>query len=514
MKELNVALIDRPRPPAPFTPRDWAAVGFRQRRVIVNTFLAVFGAVVLITWLMPTQYESETEILVKRERTDPVISPDNSQQASAQPEVTEQDLNSEVEILHSHDLLEKVAVESGLRDRVRDSRIRTVALALGFAHDTLLAMGQDPRTVRATVQLDGNLKIEPLKKTKLIKITYRSPDPRLSNTVLQTLVRLYMEKHLEVHRAPGAIDFFQAQADHYRQQLSDAEKRIAEFGKSQGGVAPQLEKEVVVRKLNDFKSDMAETRAAIAATERRITELQILQAARPSRLASQVKTSDNPLLLQQMKSTLLTLQLKRTELLNRYSEEYSLVKEVNAQIAQTQEAITKAERTPVREEVTDRDATHEWLTSELVKTRAELTSLRAKLATTSQTVDAYNQNARQLNGTEVTQQDLVRKQRTAEESYLLYSRKQEEARISQELDQKRIFNVSVAENPTLPAIPASPNWPLNILLGALLAVLGGVGVGLALDYIDPSFRTPDEVEAFLGTPVLASLSLEAGETSL
>jgi uncharacterized protein involved in exopolysaccharide biosynthesis len=514
MKELNVALIDRPRPPAPFTIRDWAAVGFRQRRVILGTFLAVFGAVVLITLLMPTQYESEVEILVKRERMDAVVSLANSQQTSAQPEVTEQDLNSEVEILHSHDLLEKVAVESGLSSRIRDSKLRTIAFAFGFAHDKVTALGQDPRTVRATVQLSNTLKIEPLKKTKLIKITYRSSDPRLSNTVLQTLVRLYMEKHLEVHRTPGALDFFQAQADQYQKQLSDAEKTIADFGKSRGVVAPQLEKEVVVRKLNDFESDMAETRAAIAAGERRITELQILQAARPSRLTGQVKVSDNPLLLQQMKSTLLTLQLKRTELLNRYAENYPLVKEVDVQIAQAQDALAKAERTPFREEVTDRDTTHEWLTSELVKARAEVTSLRAKLATTSQTVETYNQHAQQLNGTEVTQQDLVRKQKAAEENYMLYLRKQEEARISQELDQKRIFNVSVAEEPTLPAMPASPNWPLNLLLGGLFAGLAAIALGLSLDYIDPSFRTPDEVEAFLGVPVLASLSLETGERSI
>ena len=93
-----------------------------------------------------------------------------------------------------------------------------------------------------------------------------------------------------------------------------------------------------------------------------------------------------------------------------------------------------------------------------------------------------------LNGTEVTQQDLVRKQKAAEENYMLYLRKQEEARISQELDQKRIFNVSVAEEPTVPAMPASPNWPLNVLLGALFAGLAAIGLGLSLDYIDPSFR--------------------------
>jgi len=511
MKDLNLALIDTPSVPATFTVRDCAAVGFRQRRVILATFLALFGASVLITWLMPTQYESEAEILVNRERTDPVVSPGNPQESLGQPDLTEQDVNSEVEILKSQDLLAKVAVDSGLNTKIHVSRLRALAVAFGFMREKRPTLGQDPAVVRAVMQLEKNLNIEPLKKTKLIKITYRSTDPQLSATVLQSLVRLYPEKHLELHRVPGALKFFQTQTELYRKQLFDAEKQLAEFGASKGVVAPQLEKEVVIRKLNDFQGEAAETRAAIAATEKRIAELEKLQADTPARLTAQVRTSDNPMLLQQMRSTLLTLELKRTELLNRYEEDYPLVKEVEAQIAQARDALAKAEGSPLREEVTDRDSTHEWLKSELAKDRAELISLKGKLTVTSQTVVGYNQQAQQLNGSEITVQDLTRTAKAAEDNYILYSRKQEEARISEELDQKRILNVSVAEQPTLPVAPVSPNWPLNVLLGAVLAGFVGISLGWVLDYADTSFRTPDEVERVLSIPVLASLSLEGAE---
>ena len=138
-------------------------------------------------------------------------------------------------------------------------------------------------------------------------------------------------------------------------------------------------------------------------------------------------------------------------------------------------------------------------------------SLQGKVAMTLDTVAAYRRQAQQLNNTEIAQQDLVRTAKEAEDNFVLYSRKQEEARISQALDQKRIINVSVAEEPTAPVLPASPNWPLNVLLGAVLAVLASVGLGLARDYVDSSFRTPDEVEVSLCVPVLASLSIETGE---
>jgi uncharacterized protein involved in exopolysaccharide biosynthesis len=509
MKELSASPNDTPRSLSPLTVRDCAALGFRQGGTILYTFLIVFSAVVAITWVMPAEYESEVKILVKRERVDPVISPENNASPVIQPDLTEEDLNSEVEILKSQDLLEKVAVESGLKELAPESRFK--GFTQGWIRDKQPPASQDIRTVRATRLLEEKLKIEPLKKTRLIKVTYRSTSPRLAAAVLQTLVRLYTEKHLDVHSAPGALDFFQTQTEQYRKQLAEAEKKMAEFGGAKGVVAPQLEKEMAVRELNDFKAEAGQTRAAIAATKKRIATLEQLRAARPARLTAQVRISDNPLLLQQMKSTLLNLELKRTELLSKYAPGYPSVQEVDAQIAQARDALARAEAAPVREEVTDRDATHEWLTSELAKARAELISLEGKLAVTADTVNAYRRQAQQLKDSEIVQQDLVRKAKAAEENFVLYSRKQEEARISQTLDQKRIINVSVAEAPTLPAVPASPNWPLNLLLGVLLAGLASVGLGLVKDYIDPSFRTPDEVEVFLSIPVLASLSLESGE---
>jgi capsular polysaccharide biosynthesis protein len=42
------------------------------------------------------------------------------------------------------------------------------------------------------------------------------------------------------------------------------------------------------------------------------------------------------------------------------------------------------------------------------------------------------------------------------------------------------------------------------MLGTLLACLTSLGLAFTADYLDPSFRTPDEVEAYLGIPVLAS----------
>ena len=103
------------------------------------------------------------------------------------------------------------------------------------------------------------------------------------------------------------------------------------------------------------------------------------------------------------------------------------------------------------------------------------------------------------------QQDLTRARKSAEDNYLLYRRKQEEARISDALDRTRIVNVAVAEAPTVPSVPAtvSPIWWL--MLGAIVGSALGVATTYLVDYLSPHFHTPQEVEGVLGIPVLASL---------
>ena len=66
--------------------------------------------------LLPRKYEAEMKILVNRERVDPVVTSNPEAQAgpSIVPVVSEEDLNSEVELLKSRDLLEKVVVACGL----------------------------------------------------------------------------------------------------------------------------------------------------------------------------------------------------------------------------------------------------------------------------------------------------------------------------------------------------------------------------------------------------------------
>src|ERR1022692_1211341 len=87
------------------TPRDLAATLFRRPRLMIGSFGFVLLTTILFA-LFSARYESHFKVLLRRGRFDPVISaqPSNAMDF-ARPEISEEELNSEVELLRDQDLL-------------------------------------------------------------------------------------------------------------------------------------------------------------------------------------------------------------------------------------------------------------------------------------------------------------------------------------------------------------------------------------------------------------------------
>ena len=219
---------------------------------------------------------------------------------------------------------------------------------------------------------------------------------------------------------------------------------------------------------------------------------------------TQIRNSDNPQLMERIKGRLLELELKRTELLTQYEPTYRLVQEIDQQIAQSKAAIVAEEQAPIRDQTSDLEAKHEWANLELLKAQVEEKALMAHDAAESAVVGHFRQLAHELGNSAIEQERLMHDLKTAEERYLLYVNKREEARVGDALDQQGILNVAIAEQPSVPALPKLSTLSF-MLIGLVVATSVSLGQAFVTDYLTPSFRTPDEVVALLGMPVLASL---------
>lgn len=488
----KLALIPRSDSlPCP-TARDIASVFFRQKRVFATCFVIV-GTAAMIYGVCSHTYEAQMKIMVRHGRVDPVVTPTPTPSPQfARDAVTEEELNSEVELLRDHDILSAVVQRTGL-DQGGPSWFRKV---LGETKEAHLA--------RAILSLDKHLSIKPVRKATLISISYRSPDSARASEVLKALSAAYLERHSQVRRASGEFEFFEEQVSMARQTLQHAQVDLLAFTKHEGIVSAALERDLALRKMSETEASAAETRTALGEAAQRISTLEAKVRSLPERVTVQVRNSDNPLLLQKLKSTLLDLELKRTELLTKYSPSYRLVQEVDRQIAEAKGALAAEDQLPLRDETTAPDPNREWAKAELVKAQVEFSALSVRAKAVGSTMAKYRESAQRLGANAPRQEELLRNVKEAEDKYLLYVNKREEARISDALDRGGILNVVVAQPPTVPVLPVRSAWTWG-LIGLVLAGMVSTGAAFTADYLDPAFRTPDEVIRYLGAPVLASL---------
>jgi uncharacterized protein involved in exopolysaccharide biosynthesis len=478
-----------------FNLRDVLTIVFRHKRVVVLSFCGILTGAVLAAVLHAPEYRASTKFLIERERLDPVISPGQTTTPENRGEVTEEELNSEVELIESGDVLRQVVVSCGLHQRKSFLK-------------SLLGAGDEPtRIAEAVKRLQSELKIEVVRKSNIISVSYAADDPQLAARVLSTLGEAYLKKNVAVHRPPGQFEFFDQETEAYKKNLAEAEAKLKTFSGEDGGVAPQMARDITLQKLSEFRASLQQTRAEIASTEERIRALQKQADTTPQRLTTQASQTDDAQVMQGLKNTLMNLEMKRTELLTKYQPTYALVQEVDKEIADARASIVSEESRPIRAETTDRNPTYGWINEELAKAKADHSGLQARAAAIQAIVSNYETSARQLDQKGLVQQDLLRTMKTDEENYLMYQRKREEARMTNALDQTRILNVAIAEQPNAPTLPSNSPWT-SLLVGGLLAVVVSLGTAFTLDYMDTSFRTPSEVLTELNIPVLGTVSLK------
>jgi uncharacterized protein involved in exopolysaccharide biosynthesis len=477
------------------TLRDLVSPLFRHQRLAIICFLGVFLGSIAAAVLLSRTYESRMEILVNRERLDPVVSTESTTQVPQMaPQVSEEEINSEVELLQSRDVLEKVVLACGLQQTRPD----------GWLTRWLPGHGPGSNVSRAVEALGKQLKVKIVPKTNLINLSYRSRVPQVAFGVLNNLAYFYLEKHVAVHRPAGSYEFFTKEAEKYHEALQESETRLASFDIREGLVAPDEERANMGLKLADSVAALHQAQQSIAADKHRILDVQGQMRVTPARSTTQQVSNSADLLLQQMQGNLVTARVNRGQLLMKYDPSYPLVQQVDQQIKQTQAAIEETEKTKFVNLTTDRDPTYEFLREDMAKTQADLASQKATAIALDRTITSLRQRMVELDQKALKVADLVRETKANEANYLLYLSKREQERTSDALDKKRIANVALAIPPAVPSLPV--HSPVSIgVAGFFLSVAVGMAAAYLAQYLDPSFRTPSEVAEVLKIPLVVAI---------
>jgi uncharacterized protein involved in exopolysaccharide biosynthesis len=240
---------------------------FRRGYLFVGIVLAALLMTVLITFLTPKQYSSEMKFLVQNARENVAVTPERTSFSNVVSGVTEEQVNSELEILHSHDVVDPVADPEWAS--IAASR-RTSNMAR--RHEKLLEL------------FERRFGTEIVRKTNVINVSILADSPEQAQHRLQLLSSNYLAEHRRLQRPAGASEFFASEAERIRQAWNDASEKLASFqGQHQLLSLPDRES-AINDQVSQDEQDLLTTDASLRELDARLSESSRQMQNIPSRL--------------------------------------------------------------------------------------------------------------------------------------------------------------------------------------------------------------------------------------
>lgn len=496
----------------------WAELMLRRRTAFLETAGIVFGLIVLATLLWPPIYQSTAKILVQNNRAQLLVSPDLQTESAQNPAiitnpVSEQDLNSEVELLTSINLIKRAI--AGIPRRPRNGATTllhdTLGLAFGLPNDGYrLLHGSPALTPRDqwALKLARHLNASVIKRSDIVEVDFRTHDARWARIFLARLINQYMKYHAGLSHDPQAADFFDQQAKLLQARLEASEDKLRQFQVQSGITSLADQKQALVSRLSDLHLQYNKNVADLASTEQQVASLTAQLHKTPQRIGKETRSVQN-LALQALKPEVMKLQSERAELLTRYQPASRRITEIDARLAAAQKILGHEDHLEVQEVSTDLNPVWVTLDQSLTQAEATVAALNASHAELAKQVDAARQQLTGMVNSGMTIERLQRQVDTDKQAYLSYVRKSEEARAAQGLNSNQILNVSLAQAPNAPLEPVFPKIWLNLMAGLALGAALGAGAAYWEEQSDPKLYSAVAVEEASGVSTIAVLRNEA-----
>lgn len=517
--EKNVTSMERLRS-TNISMRDIISIVFRQKNKMIIFFILAVTFVSIVTILLPEVYQAESKLLIKIGRESLSMDPSVIGPTVSLVQRRETEVNSEISILKSRYVIEKVVDSVGIdkffKKKSSDNQSRA---SFSFSLASLVKLIIPSRFSRenydetmilrdkAIQKVMKGLHVENERDSNILKIQFQAKDPHLAKDVLSSLVDFFLSHHIKVHGSQTSSKFFKHQTDQLFEELNQKETILRTYCSDNGIVSLERQKNILIDQVNRLQNDIDQTAAQIAASQAKISSLEKkLRGSSSIMEISRISGKTNPA-ADEIKTRLIELRLKETDLSERYPDDYRLLKEIRKQIEIAEEALSKEENRNT--EITiGINRNHQILELDLLHEKTLLDEQSARKISLETDLDSAEKSLSNLIVHETFVNNAERDIDILQKKYLDYRDKFEQAKISEALDMDKVSNIGIVQSAMVSFDPIKPNKIINIVLGVMLGIFGGFCLAFIVDYFDDSLKTREDVEKRLNLPVLTAISKE------
>lgn len=518
--------------------RDAMTIVWRFKWIVVTVaFLAIVAASLLIVGT-PSSYTASASLLVKFGR-EYVYRPEVGNSLSSVPlSRTEEIVNSEIQILSSRDLKEKVVDALGWETLYPEDKsvlsagaavVRERLEAIGVhefgawiekqvaAFENWLAslsasrqppaqevadMPQMTPREKAILRLEDDLKIEGVKDSTIINISYSNWNPQVAASAIEYLIAAFTEKRLGIYREPNLL-FLRHQVNELREKLTTSEAALEAFRKSNDVHNIDEQIKILLQRESEFDNRLRDGATRINEIERRIAVLDEQLKSTPPTVTLSSETDQQQVRMAEQR--LLELTLQEQQLLARYRSDHPMVQNMQNEMRKVQEYLNAQRRNTGARVVTGLNQIRVQLQVERMGLESQLEPLRSSTELTRQQLAAIRDELQKVSLRQRQLRDLERELSLNERNYEMFRLKAEEERATAALDEERRTNIRVVQPPVAPARISGLSKAVKVLLAGLFGTLLGAALAFVAGMRRRVFYSPASASAHLSLPVVLAL---------
>ena len=468
--------------------RDFLQVLFFRKNIILTLFVTISLAAFVASVLATPLYEAFTTLVIEREPPAPGL-------LQAQGDVTSPSLLS-------------AGQEAAELARTQSEIIKSRVVLRKAIEALKLAPSSSEKEIESALgELQEAVAVAPVQDTiDLIRVNVQNSDPQkaadIANAVAQAYVTWYVER--KKGKASGTILFIDKQLASLSRDLVEGEAQLEALKEEGGLISVEAQVGAALNRLSEFEATLQKTLGEEEETETRLNKLRAQLSNPDAAILETVKPAPNPT-VELLKSKLLELELRLTSLTGTYTEESAPVLKLKREIEGIRKKLEEKMVETSLEGLPKDNPIYQGIVQGIISLQIDLEALRVRKAFLEKMLEEYRAKTVELGEREKEYKRIMRDIESKEKLFTLLQTRREEAAVAESLKEEGIATVKVLDPATPPQKPIRPNRVLNSLLGCMVGLMMGVGTASLFEYFDHSFKNVDDVERFLGLPVLAAV---------
>ncbi len=500
-----------------FNIRPYLAVVARQKFLILTFCLTAALASLALTYVLSEKYLAYCTMLYQPNDTVTFRPKETSALGFPTPIVSLESIGNTLdEVLKSDAVLESVVRQLKLDTKQSRPDRNWFAYAFRATKDTLKDYGgkgwqllrygrvlpKDP-FADAVASLRKNLNIRRTAKAYTFRIEALDTDPRIATAIVDAAAEtLSTTLHGEqIRLARETRESLAVRLQQNEGEIAELRGLLDAF-KSETRVSSLSEElSLKLKTVASFQEEFSRAQNELQALQRKRTELQMQLQSQEKSVKYDSTSTENPV-VEDMKLQLARLEVERSGLLGKFTEDHQDVKAVDARIAQVRRKLQSESQNVVRSESIRSNDIYQKLLSERLTVDADISALTARIKAYSSSIGQETGMARDLTSNEQRMADLALRLAAAERSYALITEAFEEAKIA---ESRAASEVAILHKAALPNAPVRPIKIYHVGLSAGLSLVIAIGLTFLFNFFDTSIRGIDQVERVLKIPVLATI---------